>query len=111
MANDRTIRKEEIAAAKGYYVDQDGNAFGPRGQLRPWLNARRYLWFTFRGVNNELMRSQVHRQQAFQLYGKAIYDSGIVVRHLDGNKLNNCASNIAIGTYSQNSFTVRKRIG
>ena len=40
-------------------------------------------------------KNYTHRLQAYQKYNNEIYNKGIVVRHLDGNKLNNS------GTISQ----------
>lgn len=104
MDKNRKRRVEEMAAAKGYYVDADGKAFGPNGMLRPYGGSDGYARFTVRDDTNRCLKVKVHRMQAFQQYGQAIYEPGIVVRHLDGNKFNNSGSNIAIGTYSDNSF-------
>lgn len=43
-----------------------------------------------------------HRLQAYQKYGDAIYQKGIVVRHLNDVKTDNSISNIAIGSYADN---------
>lgn len=41
---------------------------------------------------------------AYQKYGDRIYNPRMVVRHLDGNPLNNSWENIAIGTQSENNM-------
>lgn len=46
----------------------------------------------------------IHRMQAYQKYGKRIYEKGVEVRHLDGNAKNNSRNNIAIGTALDNYY-------
>lgn len=100
MANVRKRRVEEMAAAKGYYVDAGGSAFGPNGLVRQWIDAQGYFRVGFAAK----LCFKPHRMQAFQMYGPAIYERGVVVRHLNGDKLDNSAGNIAIGTQSDNAF-------
>lgn len=52
----------------------------------------------------------VHRLQAFQKYGENLFDSGMEVRHLDGNKENNSYDNIVIGTHSENMRDIPEAI-
>lgn len=54
------------------------------------------------GVTKKKNNCKVHRLQAFQKYGDAIFGEGIVVRHLDGNRFNNSSENILIGTARDN---------
>ncbi len=44
----------------------------------------------------------LHKLAAYQKYGEAAFEEGIVVRHLDNNSLNNELDNIAIGSQSDN---------
>ena len=48
----------------------------------------------------------VHRLQAYQKFGDKIFESGTVVRHLDGNSLNNNFDNIEIGTQQENMMDI-----
>lgn len=43
-----------------------------------------------------------HRLQAYCKFGDAIFDKDILVRHLNGNSLDNSWDNIAIGSYLDN---------
>lgn len=46
---------------------------------------------------------KVHRLVAYQKFGNAIFEKGIEVRHLNGNKLDFSFENISIGTAKENS--------
>lgn len=43
-----------------------------------------------------------HRVIAFRKYGSIVFEKGILVRHLDGNKINNSPDNLVIGTNQDN---------
>jgi hypothetical protein len=49
---------------------------------------------------------KVHRMQAYQKYGDALYKDGIIVRHLNGVSTDNSYDNIAIGTMSENMMDI-----
>lgn len=53
-------------------------------------------------TNKKGYQVNVHRLVAYAKYGHCLFASGIEVRHLDGNKLNNRAENLALGTRLQN---------
>jgi len=67
--------------------------------LSPVLNSRGYehVTLTYRG---EFHQVSVHRLVALTFWPSR--NEGDEVRHLDGNKLNNCAWNLAWGTHSEN---------
>ena len=48
------------------------------------------------------MPVSVHKLQAYQMFEEEMFVEGIVVRHLDGDPLNNSPENIAIGTVRDN---------
>lgn len=54
--------------------------------------------------NMKLHRGYVyeHRLNALKKFGNEMFDGGIVVRHIDGNKLNNHSDNIMLGKQSEN---------
>lgn len=101
--NDRIL----AAIAKGYSVDKQGNVWY-NGNLRVLKNNNRgYLQFGIRCDGEKRPQNvPVHRLQAYQKFGDKIFESGIVVRHLDGNSLNNNFDNIEIGTQQENMMDI-----
>lgn len=65
----------------------------------------KYLSIRINGISNRVM---IHRLQAYQLFKDKMFDKGIEVRHLDGNKLNNSVKNIRIGTHKENMNDIPK---
>ena len=61
------------------------------------------------------IRFGIHKLQAYQKYGQKLFQSGMEVRHLDGNKTNNTPKNIAIGSRRDNVLDIpedkRKQMG
>lgn len=96
---------------KGYTVSIDGEVFykGKKRTLMLKSKTCKYYCFSLRkdGVS---IKVKVHRLQAYQKYGNEMFKEGIVVRHLDGNSLNNHYDNIAIGTHHDNSMDIPKNI-
>lgn len=91
-----------LARDKGYAVTSDGRVISPSGRERKLqTNKNGYKWFRPSG---DAAPVKVHRLQALQSFGDAMFDPGIECRHLDGNPGNNSASNIAIGTRSENAM-------
>lgn len=99
MTNSR-VRPEEAAFEKGYRVTREGAVIGISGVvLKAWKSHTGYLEFTHvRGRR----KTRVHRLQAYQKFGERIYEEGLEVRHLDGNRLNNHEDNIELGTHTDN---------
>ena len=100
------------AKSKGYKFDGK-NIVGPTGNIRKlYIDSKGYKCFNIR-VDRELgKRAQrtiyVHRFVAYLKFGNRIFDEEIVVRHLDGNSLNNSFINIGIGSQSDNMMDVSK---
>lgn len=114
----QTVVVLKEAVAKGYHVNNDGNVQGPRGSIKGWSKGSKraresmtgefnlgreaiYQTFGLKRPGKTTRHIAVHQLQAYQKFGDAI--AGFQVRHLNGNTLDNSASNIAIGTGSQNS--------
>lgn len=55
-----------------------------------------------------LLKVYFHRYQAYLKFGNSLYEDGIMVRHLDGDLLNNSVSNIELGTNSDNMLDIPK---
>jgi hypothetical protein len=93
-------RHEEIAHAKGYRALDDGTVLNPRGKkLSPWVHCGYLTFKAGRGIHLRL-----HRVVAFQKFGTSIYEPGIVVRHKDGNPINNHPDNLLLGTPYDNAM-------
>jgi len=95
------LKSEERAYEMGYRISTDGLTV--TWHLKPvkYHLYAGYFRFSF-GPKVCRRNINLHRLQAFHKYGRAMYASGLVCRHLDGNSQNNHYNNIAIGTQSQN---------
>lgn len=94
----------------GYRVSADGKVVtSPKNTERKLVIEKRnktntlYYYFNVRWKNSSFP-VRVHRLQAYQKYGEAIFESGIVVRHKDNNPENNSYGNIVLGTHSDNQL-------
>jgi len=69
-------------------------------QLKPWLGKNGYLYVS-RQDGRENIKALVHRLVAMAWVTG--YSDGLSVNHIDGNKLNNCASNLEWITLAENT--------
>ena len=99
------MNKEQIAYEKGYRVTKDGQLLNPKGRKIGSINSHRYERTT---INEKQKTIFTHRLQAYQKYGSKLFGDGIVVRHLNGNRLDNSWNNIAIGTQKDNAMDMPK---
>lgn len=91
---------------RGYRITPDGLLISPVGRgrtLRGSIDSEGYR-YTNRLHCGTRQKLYFHRLQAYQKFGDAIFGENVVVRHLDGDKLNNKADNIAIGNQSDNAM-------
>lgn len=94
---------EKIAYEKGYRANEDGIIYNPQGkQVNGWIDNRGYMKFGIRKSKNKDVQIQVHRFQAYQLFGDKIYEPYIIVRHINGDPLDNAFNNLELGTKTQN---------
>lgn len=98
---------EELAWDKGYKISKDGIVTSPKGNTVGTRGKYAYLYFSFK-LNGKSIKVYHHRFQAYKKFKDKIYEKDIVVRHLDGNSLNNKEENIEIGTSSDNMFDIPK---
>ncbi len=97
-----------VAVSKGYSVNNDGVLVRhgkPIGSKQRTGDG--YLCFSIRFVDDgikKLTKILVHRLQAYQKYGEDMFADGIVCRHLNNDKNDNSANNIAIGTHGDNAM-------
>ena len=89
--------------SKGYKFDSSNNVLGSRGKILHLSNDRGYPVITI-NFNGRIRNIRVHRLKAFFLYGEKIFEQGIDVRHLNGDKMDFSDTNLILGTPSQNSF-------
>ena len=103
-------RIEEIAKRRGYFVSEDGTMYNPSGnKVGTWINDNGYYCLSLR-INKKTPIMPIHRLQAFQKYGQALFLNGIMVRHYNGNKLDNSWDNILIGTSSENQLDIPEQV-
>lgn len=88
----------------GYTIDADGVVRNPKGDTLKGSITRGYIKFSVRYGGNSSFPVRVHRFQGYLKFSDKIFEKGIVLRHLDGNSLNNKYDNIEIGTQSDNMF-------
>lgn len=101
VANNEKILE---AVNQGYKVSLDGMVFSPSRKTynkghRSGPYGYMHISIYYNGYKKGV---KVHRLQAYQKYGEAMFEPGIVVRHLNGNRLDNSWDNIAIGTTQDN---------
>lgn len=91
----------------GYTALADGTIIGVKGKpLKPTPNTKGYLKFGAR-VNGKVRTFQVHAVVCEAFHGEKPFPEA-QVRHLDGNKLNNRADNLAWGTSAENAADTAK---
>jgi hypothetical protein len=95
------MNREQIAYEKLYRVTKNGHLLNPKGRKIGSINVHGYERTTIR-INSKDVVIKTHRLQAYQKYGDNLFEDGIVVRHLNGNALDNSWDNIAIGTQRDN---------
>lgn len=95
------MEKIYIAASIGYRVTECGQLLNPKNKPIGVIGNTGYLTTNIR-INGRVTRIMAHQIQAFQKFGERMFDSGIVVRHLNGVKTDNSVRNIEIGTQSDN---------
>ncbi len=91
----------------GYYINKDGIMYNPKGKIIKGSIRQGYYTTGIR-VNGNTLSIKMHKLQAYQKYGNAIFNENIVVRHLNGESTDNSWNNIAIGTYKDNSNDIPK---
>ena len=98
-----------LAKDKGYTCDESGNVIGPKGNILvapPKESKEGRRGFSIRTDKLTGRRSTsvipVHRFIAFCKFGTKLFDESLVVRHIDGNVLNNSWDNLQLGSQSEN---------
>ena len=96
-------RYEEILKERGYTIDKNGVVYNKDGKEVKGRIKNGYKTISARvdGVKRDI---KFHRFQAYTKYGEDLFEEGVVVRHLNNNKMDNSWDNIAIGTSQDNSM-------
>lgn len=101
-------RITKLAYDKGYRVSDCGDFV--KGLRCPSLklgtqdkNGKLYKSFNI-GIDGMSTRCYVHKLQAYQKFGEAVFENGIVVRHMNDESLDNSNINIEIGTQLDNAM-------
>ena len=93
-----------IAYRKGYRVTENGHMMSPSGKsLSLKAASGRYPTVTVT-ENGITYNVAAHRLAAYCFYGREVFKEGLLVRHLNGNVSDIRKSNIALGTYTDNSM-------
>lgn len=109
-----TKQKESLLLAfnKGYRISKEGLIVNPSGILLKGTIIKNIKRPDYRSLSIKLegkkVPLKVHRLQAYQKFGEKIFEEGIVVRHKNGNSLDNSWDNILIGTASENMLDIPK---
>lgn len=96
-----TPREELVLTVLRYTIDKEGVLKNPQGKTVGSLNRQGYkkIQVTICGKAREVF---IHRLQAYNKYGKKLFEKGIQVRHLNDIKTDNTWDNIALGTARDN---------
>lgn len=97
------LKQALINAYENGYRVINGIVYNPIGvKLFGVPDSKGYMMFSPKKYDKVF----IHRLVAYQKYGNMIFENGIQVRHLDGNKKNNLDNNITIGNQSQNMMDI-----
>lgn len=92
-----------ISEFPDYMVSDDGQVKSLKTNtvLTPWKTNSGYLMIHLRDINGKKYNRYIHRLVAEAFYGND--KLRLEVNHIDGNKLNNRASNLEWCTHSENT--------
>ena len=90
------------AYKKGYRV-RDNLVYGivKKQPLKLGCSRSGYLFFNLK-LGRKVLKVFLHRLVAYEKYQDKLFESGILVRHLNGNSKDNSFENICIGTQTEN---------
>ena len=100
---------EQIATKRGYVVTEEGLFLNPQGKEIGSITGEGYNVSNIR-INKIKKHIKAHRIQAFQKYGNKLFEEGIMVRHKNGNPLDNTWENIILGTNSDNQMDIPEQV-
>ena len=92
------MRWSPIPTFPGYWASDDGRVRSTRGELVPWTSSG-YLTV---GLRRDGSTIKVHVHRLILMAFTGLPEPGLDGCHIDGDRLNNAASNLYWGTRSQN---------
>lgn len=95
---------------KGYTITEEGIVKNPKGKIIIGSVTGMYRKFAVRTQEFISFSVKVHRFQGYIKYGESIFDTPLVLRHIDSNSLNNHYNNIVLGTISENIMDMPKEV-
>lgn len=94
----------------GYRIIDQIGAIDPTGKnLKSYFKkGYPFFWYSSRELGQQAVA--FHRLNAYQKFGDLIFQKGIEVRHLNGDKSNFSSSNLEIGTSKDNKADIPKQL-
>ncbi len=95
------------AFRRGYWVDGDGVVCSSRGVRKVNRQKNGLSRFSLhRGNPQRRVNVLVHHLAALTLFGDAAFADGVSILHLDRNRENNSAENLALGTQTEAQYLI-----
>lgn len=94
---------EKLLVKLGFTIDKNGNVYNKDGVALKGKLKGGYKAIAIR-IDGKRKDVKIHRFQAYMKYGDVLFEDGVVVRHLNNNKLDNSWGNIEIGSPYDNSM-------
>lgn len=93
---------------EGYDINKKGELIRKDGSIKKdfRIDKNGYCSVTLRLPSCERADIRVHKLQAYKKYGNLLFKKGLMVRHLNGNQLDNSWDNILIGNNSDNQMDI-----
>ncbi len=95
-----------VLGAKAGYKFINGKVYNPKGnEVAFFLHRDKGNYKSYKVsfyIDGNAYTIRLHRFIAYQKFGDEIFEPGQVVRHLDGDSLNNDEDNIDLGTQKDN---------
>jgi hypothetical protein len=95
----QTEKEIEYSSFHQYFIGSNGDIRNSKKSLRPYKDRDGY-WRIELVIQGKRKTFKVHRLVATSFHGDGM---GLTVNHIDGNKDNNCRSNLELVTQSENS--------
>lgn len=91
---------------EGYDISKEGWLIRKDGSIKKEFRVGKngYLFVSLRLPLDKRGQVSIHKLQAYKKFGESMFKPNMVVRHIDGDKLNNNYENISIGTQSENQL-------